>query len=130
MKMKCTHVALQTRDIEKAIAFYERYCGMQVVKDRAEDFRVVWMGWGETPPKFVFVLLHSPYEVNQQPPYQHIGMAVDSREEVDAVFTQASADEIPNVWPPTDGGPIVGYFCGIPDPDGNMVEFSYGQELG
>ncbi|MCZ6873564.1 MAG: VOC family protein, partial [bacterium] len=23
-----------------------------------------------------------------------------------------------------------GYYCGVRDPDGNMVEFSYGQPLG
>jgi len=26
-------------------------------------------------------------------------------------------------------GPIVGYFCIVTDPDGNQVEFSYGQPI-
>ena len=130
MKMKCTHVALQVRDIEKSIAFYERYCAMQIVQDRTDDFRVVWIGWGEGPPKFVIVLLHAPYESNRQPPYQHIGMAVDSRQDVDDIYARAVADGIANVWAPMDGGAIVGYFCGVADPDGNMVEFSCGQRLG
>jgi hypothetical protein len=30
---------------------------------------------------------------------------------------------------PADGGPIVGYFCLLEDPDGNQVEFSYGQPI-
>ncbi len=128
--MKCTHIALQVRDVERSIAFYERYCGMRVVRDRTDDFRVVWLGWGEQPPAFVLVLLETPYETNAQPPYQHIGIAVDSAADVDAVAARASADGLPVPWPPVDGGEIVGYFCGLHDPDGNLVEFSYGQPLG
>ena len=42
----------------------------------------------------------------------------------------AVADGMEGVWAPVEGGPIVGYFCGVPDPDGNIVEFSHGQRLG
>lgn len=129
--MKCTHIALQVRDIERSIAFYARYCGLRVVHDRVSDgARVVWLGWGEDPPRFVIVLLQEPYEVNRQPPWQHIGMAVERREEVDAAYARAVADALTGLWPPVDAGPIVGYYCGVPDPDGNMVEFSYGQRIG
>lgn len=128
--MKCTHVALQVRDVETSIAFYQRYCGMQVMHDRTDEFRVVWLGWGEDPPKFVIVLLGKGYERNEQPPFQHLGMALESREEVDAIAARARMDGLENVWEPMDGGAIVGYFCGVGDPDGNMVEFSHGQRLG
>ena len=128
--MKCTHVALQVRDIDRAVAFYTRYCGMRIVHDRTEDFRVVWIGWGEDPPKFVLVLLESDYETNVQPEYQHIGMAVETRAEVDEIAARAAADGLEVTWPPQDAGPIVGYFCGLHDPDGNMVEFSCGQRIG
>ena len=131
--MKCTHVALQVRDIDQSTAFYGRYCSMKVVhrRDRqSTSGRVVWLGWGEDPPKFVIVLIEEPYEVNQQPPGQHIGMAVDSREEVDAIYHRAVADDLTGMWEPTDAGPIVGYLCALPDPDGNMVEFSFGQRIG
>ncbi len=129
--MKCTHIALQVRDIERSIAFYDRYCGMRVVHDRRGKAEgVVWLGWGEDPPKFVLVLLARPYDQNVQPPWQHIGMAVDAREQVDQVFERAEADGLANLWRPTDGGPIVGYYCGLPDPDGNRVEFSFGQRIG
>src|SRR5574337_253786 len=87
--MKCTHVALQVRDIERSISFYQKYCGMRVMQDRTDSFRVVWLGWGEQPPKFVIVLLHDTYEHNRQPPYQHIGMAVPRREEIDAIHARA-----------------------------------------
>ena len=128
--MKCTHVALQVLDIERAIAFYRRYCGMQVVHDRTDEFRVAWLGWGEDPPRFAIVLLAKPYPTNTQPPFQHIGLAVDSRSEVDVIAQRAATDGLGVIWPPRDGGPIVGYFCGLQDPDGNIVEFSFGQRLG
>ncbi len=130
--MKCTHIALQVNDIERSIAFYAEFCGMKVIHDRSdpEANRVVWLGWGEDPPKFVIVLLGSPYETNVQPPWQHIGMAVDSRAEVDAAYERALAAGLKNLWAPFDAGEIVGYYCGVPDPDGNMVEFSFGQRIG
>ncbi len=128
--VKCTHVALQVRDIERSIAFYQRYCGMRIIRDRVDDFRVVWLGWEERTPSFVVVLLATPYEVNTQPPYQHLGLAAESRADVDALAARATADGVELAWPPQDGGPIVGYFCGLRDPDGNMVEISYGQPLG
>ena len=128
--MKCTHIALQVREIEQSIAFYERYCEMRIVHDRTDDFRVVWLGFGESPPKFVIVLLDAPYERNEQPAWQHIGIAVERREQVDQIAARAEADGLAVSWPPRDAGPIVGYYCGLADPDGNLVEFSHGQQIG
>ena len=34
------------------------------------------------------------------------------------------------IWPPRDEPYPVGYYCGLRDPAGNNVEFSYGQPLG
>jgi hypothetical protein len=69
------------------------------------------------------------YTSNSQPPFRHIGLAIDSRAEIDAIAARAAADELDVIWQPRDGGPIVGYFCGLRDPDGNIVEFSFGQRL-
>ena len=33
-------------------------------------------------------------------------------------------------WAPRQEPYPVGYYCGLKDPDGNFVEFSYGQPLG
>jgi catechol 2,3-dioxygenase-like lactoylglutathione lyase family enzyme len=130
--MRCTHVALQVRDLKRSIGFYERYCGMRVVHERHEPghSHVAWLGWGEDPPKFVIVLIEEPYPHNIQPPWQHIGMSVDSRSAVDEICARAAADGLSNLWMPVYAGPIVGYYGGVADPDGNMVEFSYGQRIG
>ncbi len=129
--MKCTHIALQVRDQQRSTDFYRRYCDMRIVHEReTDDGRVTWLGWGEDPPRFVIVLLTGEYDQNVQPPWQHIGMAVDSRGQVDAIHEQARSDGVCKLWPPKDAGAIVGYYCGVSDPDGNMVEFSYGQRIG
>lgn len=130
--MKCTHIALQVKDIDQSTAFYARYCAMQIVHDRrsSDSDRVVWIGWGEDPPQYVIVLIEQQYERNDQPPWQHIGMAVDSRDEVDTIFGRAEADGLTDLWSPTDAGSVVGYYCGLRDPDNNRVEFSFGQRIG
>jgi len=131
--MKCTHIAHQVRDMGASVRFYERFCGMQPVHQRAavgDSKHVVWVGWGEDPPKFVIVLIEADYDRNEQPPWQHIGMAVDSRDEVDEIHERAVDDGIEELWEPVDAGPIVGYYCAVPDPDGNIVEFSHGQRIG
>ena len=50
-------------------------------------------------------------------------------EAVDRLAAQAEAEGI-LIWPPREDPYPVGYYCGIKDPSGNYVEFSYGQPLG
>jgi catechol 2,3-dioxygenase-like lactoylglutathione lyase family enzyme len=66
-----------------------------------------------------------------QPPddFSHLGFALANRAAVDAVADQARKDGL-LVWEPVDEPYPVGYYCGVRDPDGNFVEFSYGQPLG
>ena len=59
-----------------------------------------------------------------------IGSPPSLLDDVDSAYARAIADGIANLWPPVDAGPIVGYYCGVPDADGNMVEFSFGQRIG
>ena len=53
----------------------------------------------------------------------HIGLYVESRRDVDEVAALAKNDGI-LMEGPLYAGPIVGYYCMILDPDGNLVEFS------
>jgi catechol 2,3-dioxygenase-like lactoylglutathione lyase family enzyme len=61
--------------------------------------------------------------------YSHFGFALESCAAVDAIAAKArTAGYL--VWEPRQEPYPVGYYCGVRDPDGNMVEFSYGQPLG
>ena len=50
-------------------------------------------------------------------------------EAVDAIAARAARSGC-LIWPPKQGSLYTGYYCGLRDPNGNYVEFSYGQPLG
>jgi catechol 2,3-dioxygenase-like lactoylglutathione lyase family enzyme len=127
---RLTHVALRVRDLERSTAFYARYAGLVVCHARQEEdgTRVVWLAERAEDPAFVFVLIPMPHTVGERPGVHHFGFTVESRAAVDAVAKTASADGLLREGP-RDAGPIVGYFCIVEDPDGNWVEFSFGQPI-
>jgi len=130
MKPVLTHLALGVRDIARTIAFYERHAKLHVVHDRNDNgVRVVWLSEDAENPHFVLVLFAVPGDVPPGPStLQHLGFAVASREEVDAAAAAARAEGV-LLGEPCYAGRIVGYFCILQDPDGNQVEFSYGQPI-
>jgi len=125
-----THVALGVRDLDRTIGFYKKHVKLHVVHERADSgMRVAWLADRETDAEFVLVLLeHGVDSPPGRTTLQHLGFAVASREEVDRAAAAARADGV-LVLEPVYAGPIVGYFCLIEDPDGNHVEFSYGQPI-
>ena len=129
MKPVLTHIALGVADIDRTIAFYRKHVGLRVVHERNDGgMRVVWLGEDEPDVDFVLVLLPIGSPPGARGNLLHLGFAVGSREQVDAAAAAARADGI-LAADPVYGGPIVGYFCIVTDPDGNQVEFSYGQPI-
>ena len=126
-----THIALQARDLDATIAFYEAYCGLNIVHDRSDrGTRVVWLAERGRERDFIIVLM--PGGQGRKPAegdYSHLGFALASQAAVDAIAERARA-EGRLLWPPKQEPWPVGYYCGVIDPDGTMVEFSYGQPLG
>lgn len=126
-----THLALHVRDAGKALEFYREWCGLRVVHERdAAGSPVVWLAEAGAAPTFVLVLIPGGSPRPQEPDdYGHIGFAMASRAEVDAVAARAAAAGV-LLWPPREEPYPVGYYCGVRDPDGRAVEFSFGQPLG
>jgi catechol 2,3-dioxygenase-like lactoylglutathione lyase family enzyme len=131
MKPTLTHVALAVRDAAASVAFYERFAGLGVVHERVDDgTRVVWIGERPDHPDFVLVLIEGAAPASAGPSrLLHFGFAVGSRDAVDALAGRARAEGILTAEPKW-GGPVVGYYCIVQDPDGQGVEFSYGQSIG
>ena len=133
MASSLTHLALHVRDLEACVDFYRGFCGMRVTHDRPADGagkRIVWMAEPGREHEFVFVLLPGgPGRRQSERDFSHLGFALGSRAAVDAVAARARA-EGRLLWPPKQEPWPVGYYCGVVDPDGVMVEFSYGQPLG
>jgi catechol 2,3-dioxygenase-like lactoylglutathione lyase family enzyme len=129
MKPRCTHVALFCRDLSASVAFYAEHVGLHEMHRRTEDgTTVVWMAEEGRDDDFVLVMLGVAPQGGAGA-VAHLGYAVGSREEVDHAARRAREAGF-DVQRPVYAGPVVGYYCMVRDPDGNWVEFSFGQALG
>ncbi|MBI3781795.1 MAG: VOC family protein [Deltaproteobacteria bacterium] len=129
--MGATHVALPVTDIERSIAFYGRYAGMQVVHRRTDEqtgSTVVWLSDLTRP--FVVVLIQAPMiDHSLGGMFCHLGVGVGSRNEVERRCVAAHEEGL-QVMGPIDSGYPVGYWAYIVHPDGHNLELSHGQEVG
>ena len=124
-----THVALTVSDVDASISFYEKYAHLKLVNrrvDRTTQSDVAWINDSIHP--FVIVLLKMPKVDGALLPESHLGVACESREEVDRLCNQAQSEGI-LLKGPIDSPPPVGYWAYIRDPDGHTLEISYGQEV-
>jgi catechol 2,3-dioxygenase-like lactoylglutathione lyase family enzyme len=126
MTVRWTHITIRVSDLDRSIAFFAHYGGLQLVRDRRlEGGSTVWLGpaAAETP-LFVVVLL--PGEVVA--PLDHFGFQCDSRAEVDRLAGMAEQEGL-LVSAPRDSGGSIGYWAMIRDHDGHRYEFTQGQAL-
>jgi catechol 2,3-dioxygenase-like lactoylglutathione lyase family enzyme len=127
-----THIALHVRDLDACVRFYVDFCGLETVHERPDGRggRIVWLAEPGREERFIFVILPSGPGRDRRPnDFSHIGFACSTRQQVNAVAARARAAGC-LVWEPCEEPYPLGYYCGLKDPDGNFVEFSYGQPLG
>ena len=131
LKPSLTHLALHVKDLDACIEFYQSYCEMQVIHQRAShDHQVVWLAEEGREKEFILVVLPGgPGRDQSEKDFSHLGFALESRKSVDKLAERAREEGI-LVWEPKEEPYPVGYYCAVNDPDGNFVEFSYGQPLG
>ena len=128
MSTRWTHITFAVSDIDRSIEFYSSFCNLVVLRDRRlEGGGTVWLGpetrHGENP---TFVMVLGKGEINYR--LDHLGFQCDAREQVDQIAARAKQLGILEL-PPTDSGAPVGYFTMLHDPDGHLVEFTYGQPI-
>jgi len=128
MPTRWTHITINCSDLDASVDFYTSVCGLSIVRDRRLEGRHnVWLApptEAGVDPVFVLVIVEGEVKAL----LDHFGFQCDSREEVDRIADQARSLNI-LVEPPVDVGGIVGYFTMVRDPDGHIVEFTYGQPL-
>jgi len=132
MSAVLTHLALHVRDIEACIAFYQDYAGLKLIhqRDNKAGGEVVWLAEAGREQEFILVLLPGGPGRNQlDSDFSHLGFALSSRAAVDVIAARGKQNGI-LAWATREEPYPVGYYCGLRDPDGNFVEFSYGQPLG
>lgn len=82
------------------------------------------------PFALVLVLVQSQTTVDTPlGPFGHIGVACDSKEEIDAKVILAEREGVLR-RPTQQSSAPVGYWAFFADPDGNTLELSYGQQIG
>jgi lactoylglutathione lyase len=131
--VRWTHIALPCTDMDKTIAWYERFTPLQLL-DRREDAdgQGAWLGHpdqGDKPFILVLVSFFRDQAKGPQPimaPFAHIGIEMPSKDAVDAVAAKGDTEGC-LAWPPQWMPDPIGYICALTDPDGNMIEFSYDQ---
>ena len=125
-----THVAFSVRDLDASISFYKAYARMSVVSRRADEggVRVAWLTDHTRP--FIIVLIETldPHDTPLGP-LGHLGVACESRAEVDRLCAEAREKGQLRSGP-VENGPPIGYTAFLADPDGNSLELSFGQEIG
>lgn len=123
-----THITINTTNIDASVDFYTSLCGLSIVRDRRLEGRHnVWLGPRTNPdedPIFVLVIVQDEVKFR----LDHFGFQCDTREEIDRLAEIAKQKDI-LVQPPIDVGGVVGYFTTIRDPDGHLIEFTFGQPL-
>ena len=135
-RARWTHLALRVDDVERAIAWYERYTHLRVLHRSSDEFgRGAWLA-DPLDTATPFVLVISEFHVGVDPfggapdailgPFAHIGIELPTREAVDEVAAMAERDGVLALRP-TQMPPPIGYICFVEDPDGNTVEFSHDQ---
>ncbi len=122
-----THIALQVADLDRSLDFYRRYADMTPVHRRtsSDGVRVAWVTDHTRP--FIIVLLETRVS-HSLGGWAHLGIGVDSRQEVDRRLASAVAEGL-DTFGPHDSGPPAGYYAIVIDPDGHNLEIAYGQEV-
>ena len=142
-----THIALPVRDLAATLAFYATYTNLAVIHERHDpetDLRTAWLAnerdrTSDGAARFVIVLIEGklPTKITGdiQEKYgfltsiSHLGLSLDTREEVDRIAEMAREDGC-LLLGPMYRNEVVGYICIVTDPDGNNLEFSVEQVLG
>jgi catechol 2,3-dioxygenase-like lactoylglutathione lyase family enzyme len=131
-KPSLTHIAIHARDLEATLAFYSDYCGLEPIHQREDEpgVRVVWIAEPGREERFVIVVIEGgPGAIRRERDFSHFGFSCADREAVERLAARAEK-EGRLAWPLCDAPAPLGYFCGVEDPNGNMVEFSHGQPVG
>ena len=129
MPVRWTHVVLKVSDLDRSVAFYRRFCALEIVRDGRPAGHTVWLGPARRepeagPPPFVLVLYLTKVDCR----IDHLGFQCEAREDIDRIAGEGERLGI-LAEPPFEGGGDIGYVTMLRDPDGHRVEFTFGQPL-
>jgi len=122
-----SHIALMVRNVNLMIDFYREFAGMEVIHHRVDEgIHVVWLRLPDPSGLIIVMIEDKSIEAGKVQRMNHFGFDAASREAVDQIADKGEKMGILK-QAAIDGGKILGYLCLIEDPDGNLLEFAYGQ---
>ena len=127
MYPRMTHICLSVANLEDSVRFYQRYCQMEIIEDRSfsGEGSVYLSEAGKKADLILQIKSGGAHQTLADNDETHIGFTVESREVVDVLASMAKAEGV-MLYEPGEYLPNA-YFCGIKDPNGNCVEFGFGQ---
>lgn len=129
-KPRLSHIGLPVSDLAKSIAFYEKWTGMKALKRPNDPVGLKGARLAHPDSDFVISLLEMPVANAQpMPGVMHLGLDCSTKAQVEKIASDAKKAGI-LLAGPVDSGPDLGYQTHIADPDGNNLEFSFGQKIG
>jgi lactoylglutathione lyase len=127
--MRIEHLAVWTGDLERLRAFHERWFGARAGARYESATRRGFVSYFLTFPdggaRLEIMSLRTLEEAARPPArgYAHVAISVGSRERVDALVREMTADGVALVSAPRTTGD--GYYeAVVEDPDGNLVEIT------
>jgi predicted lactoylglutathione lyase len=141
-----THIALPVRDLDATLAFFAKYTTLVNIHERIDPesgLRSVWLAnqrdVTDEAARFVVVLICGKLptkvtgDIKEEYGFlrsiSHLGISLETRDEVDQIAAMAKEDGC-LLLGPMYRNEVVGYICIVTDPDGNNIEFSVEQVLG
>ena len=128
MQPKMTHLCLHVENLQDCVAFYRKYCQLEVIEDYSEA------GEGSIylsePGRHDMVFQMKSGGRNHKladDEERHFGFILESREAVDDIAKMALNDQI--LFFEADEYLPGAYICGVEDPNGNCVEFGYNHPI-
>ncbi len=130
MAPRLTHLALPCHDLDATITWYEKYTPLRKIHHRKDALgAVAWLSSEESGMILVFIQKNEDVKpIPVLSPLAHLGISLDSTDQVDQIAERGNIEGC-LAWEPSQEPDPVGYICALSDPDGNLVEFSYGQEI-
>lgn len=128
--VRLTHLGLPVTNLAKSVAFYVKWAGLKQQASPPDGAGIQGARLAQKDGGFVISLLEMPVQMAlPMPGIMHLGLECSTRAQVDKIAVDAKKAGI-LISGPVDAGPDLGYQTYISDPDGNNLEFSFGQKVG
>lgn len=122
-----SHVALIVKDIESMISFYTEFAEMELIHRRVDEgINVAWVRLNDRNSLTIVMIEEKSPKNEAYQRFNHFGFDCPSKEAVDYISNKGKEYNCIR-YEAFDGGEVLGYMCMLKDPEGNLLEFAYGQ---